>query len=121
MEIKIGDYIKFDEGRIGRVIRIDELVYDEENSYVTDLLNDNEEEIIAFESEISKSSENLIDLIQAGDIVNGKKVIDTLNGFEEGILKIVLIDAQSIFREHPEEIETILSKERYMIESYKMK
>ncbi len=76
--MKVGDYVrtKYEGGSIEKIIKI---YHKEENidlieRYATDIsikynLTINEEEII-------KSSPNIIDLIEVGDYVNGKKVID---------------------------------------------
>lgn len=68
---------------------------------------------------LGKVSENLIDLIQKGDFVNGKEVVSTDYenfiecGFENDYTKTIMI--------HKNEIKTILTKELYEANCYKVK
>ena len=83
-EIKLGEYVRNKDGIIRRVISIDE-----HNFYLDKFYYEkNEVEDIyegydfMFDSEIVKHSENIIDLIEEGDYVNGyyvEKVWEQVN------------------------------------------
>lgn len=72
------------------------------------------------EKDIVKHSENLIDLIDKDDYVNGYKVIKLKDGFADGTMEIVLSNNTIIYRHHSEDIKTILTKESYMANCYKV-
>lgn len=69
---------------------------------------------------LGKISKNLIDLIKKDDYVNGYKVIKLKDGFADGTMAIVLSNNTIIYRHHSEDIKTILTKERYMANCYKV-
>lgn len=110
-EIKIGEYIRLDNGEIGKVIDIKEnpkrVVYSEYGE-------------IALCSSIVKHSKNIIDLIEKDDYVNGYKVIKLKDGFADGTMEIVLSNNTIIYRHHSEDIKTILTKEMYAQYCYKV-
>ena len=68
MDIKIGDYVRTTDGIIEKVIRIGKTRYIHEECYQTD------KKEALYTEDIKTHSENLIDLIEAGDIVNGNFV-----------------------------------------------
>ena len=66
--VKIGDYVRTDDGIISKIISIlDEYIFieDKKNYYYGNLVE---------KSKINKSSPNIIDLIEVGDYVNGLPV-----------------------------------------------
>lgn len=63
--MKVGEYVRTDIGEIRKVVRVTD------NLYVLD-----KDVVFAHKDKIKKSSPNIIDLIEVGDYVNGKKVID---------------------------------------------
>lgn len=69
---------------------------------------------------IVKHSKQLIDLIEIGDYVNGYKVIKLKDGFANGTMEIVLSNNTIIYRHHSEDIETILTKEQFVANCYKV-
>ncbi len=75
------------------------------------------------EKDIVKHSKQLIDLIEVGDYVNGYRVINVIN---EGLFpsgKCVDIDSSKDSSEctlWEEDIKTILTKEQYMANCYKV-
>lgn len=72
------------------------------------------------EKDIVKHSENLIDLIDKDDYVNGYKVIKLKDGFADGTMELVLSNNTIIYRHHSEDIKTILTRENYMANCYKV-
>lgn len=65
MEIEIGDYVRTINGYIYKLLG--------EQQYL-----DNTGETVDFIEDIVKHSKNLIDLVEVGDYVNGKKIEDIL-------------------------------------------
>ena len=76
------------------------------------------------EEDIVKHSKQLIDLIEVGDYVNGYKVINAINNKESYPSgKCVDIDSSKDSSEctlWEEDIKTILTKEQYMANCYKV-
>ena len=100
-KIEVNEYVRFNNGEIGKVIDIKEnpsrIVYSEYGE-------------IGLISDIVKHSKQLIDLIQVGDYVNGELITDK---WDTRISSI-----RSNFSE--EDIKTILTKESYMANCYKV-
>lgn len=100
-KIEVNEYVRFNNGEIGKVIDIKEnpsrIVYSEYGE-------------IGLISDIVKHSKQLIDLIEEGDYVNGELIKDK---WDTRISSI-----RSNFSE--EDIKTILTKEIYMANCYKV-
>ena len=100
-KIEVNEYVRFNNGEIGKVIDIKEnpsrIVYSEYGE-------------IGLISDIVKHSKQLIDLIECGDYVNGELITD------KWVTRILSI--RSNFSE--EDIKTILTKESYMANCYKV-
>ena len=111
-EIKIGEYIRIDNGEIGKVIDIKEnpkrVVYSEYGE-------------IALWSSIVNHSKELIDLVKPGDFVNGHRVEAV---YLDGATKYVKLhnsyDNGEGIRTYSEDIKTILTKEMYAQNCYKV-
>lgn len=100
-EIEVGEYVRTKTGEIHKVIEI------KENRYITNFADyfyyryDNN--MGGFKSNIVNHSKQLIDLIEVGDFVNGHRIFCKIHG-EIG----------------EKDIETILTKESYMANCYKV-
>lgn len=71
MEIKVGEYVRTKTGNITKVYKVkDTVVWTDE---FLDPFGKYHEGIVE-ETDIAKHSKNIIDLIQKGDYVNGRKV-----------------------------------------------
>lgn len=107
-EIEVGDYVRTKNGEIHKVIEI------KENRYITNFADyfyyryDNN--MGGFKSNIANHSKQLIDLIEEGDYVNGELITDKWDTRVSSI--------RSNFSE--EDIKTILTKESYMANCYKV-
>lgn len=121
IKAEVGEYVRTKNGYI---IKIDEntnifnLGYKEQ--YV-----DMETTKYGFtcEEEIVKHSKQLIDLIECGDYVNGYKVMNVINEEPCPSGKCVDIDSSKDSSEctlWEEDIQTILTKESYMANCYKV-
>lgn len=114
-KIEINEYVRFNNGEIGKVIDIKEnpfrVVYSEYGE-------------IGLCSEIVKHSKQLIDLIEVGDYVNGREVkhIAMFEGFPD-YPKLIFVDETHLMPDDTcenEDIKTILTKEIYMANCYKV-
>lgn len=71
MEIKVGDFIRSNDGYIGRIIEIKKARRGCDTYYCTDKTMAS-----GFYEHIRKHSPNIIDLIEQGDYVNGSRILD---------------------------------------------
>lgn len=111
--IEVEEFIRTESGHIGQVIEFDKSI---ECYTVKDGKNEYWIEPIF----IVNHSKNIIDLIEEGDYVNGKKVISVLDGFTEGTMEIELSNHRKIYRTLPANIKTILTKELFEANCYKV-
>ena len=74
MKINVGDYVRT-HGYIDKIININDF-RDSSMKYALEQPSWNDDVIFIGEEEITKSSPNIIDLIEVGDYVNGHKVIE---------------------------------------------
>lgn len=104
-EYEVGEYYRTKNGEILKIVDLDEY------GFLVD----------KFYYQIVKHSKNIIDLIECGDFVNGHKVKAIyLNGATKYIkLDNAYKDGQGT-RTYKENIETILTKESYMANCYKV-
>lgn len=93
-KLEVGEYVRTKEGKIFQ--------YSKGRTY------------LGKNNKIVKHSKNIIDLIEVGDFVNGKYVCE-INNYEDGKALIALI---GIIMEN--DIKTILTKEQYMQNCYKV-
>ena len=114
-KIEVNEYVRFNNGEIGKVIDIKEnpsrIVYSEYGE-------------IGLISDIVKHSKQLIDLIECGDFVNGREVkhIAMFEGFPD-YPKLIFVDETHLIPDDTcenENIKTILTKESYMANCYKV-
>nr|DAW10435.1 MAG TPA: hypothetical protein [Caudoviricetes sp.] len=102
--IEVNEYVRTKEGVIGKTIKVlSNRVFLDNLGYAV-LIND-----------ILKHSKQLIDLIEVGDYVNGKyvaKIVQEKSGKYTIISLIAIVDNQ--------DIKTILTKEQYMANCYKV-
>ena len=121
-KIEVGEYVRTKDGEIHKVIEI------KENRYITNFDDyfyygyDNN--MGGFKSDIVKHSKQLIDLIEVGDYVNGRKVkhIAMFEGFPD-YPKLIFVDETHLIPDDTcenEDIKTILTKESYMANCYKV-
>ena len=122
--IEVNEYVRFNNGEIGKVIDIKEnpsrIVYSKYGE-------------IGLISDIVKHSKQLIDLIKVGDIVNGMEVLDikkivkdiepfkTIYSKEKISICVFISEAGAYYIDVKDtDIETILTKESYMANCYKV-
>ena len=127
-KIEVGEYVKTKEGIIAQIknidyeadiYRFDRTIYINDFGMKNDVLYNNE----MFKKVVVKHSKQLIDLIEIGDFVNGYKVINVINKEPCPSGKCVDIDSSKDSSEctlWEEDIQTILTKESYMANCYKV-
>ena len=104
-EISIGEYVRSWDGTIGKVTRIEEGIF----------LYDNKE-LICFIRNVVKHSKNILDLLQIGDIITTNNLCG----------EITKIDGDTIYLAnymgtcHSRDIKTILTKEMFEANVYKL-
>ena len=119
-EIKVGEYVRTTNKGIRQIAKIDN--HKTVNKYLYYIGEDFEGKSYAYikTTEILKHSSNLIDLIEVGDFVNGMEVLDI--HIPRDIWEPIEIRADSRYTNFilAEDIKTILTKESYMANCYKV-
>ena len=121
--IEVNEYVRINMDNrncigIGRVSRIVN-----ETIYVN--MNNKYNLPVSFQiDKITKHSKQLIDLIEVGDYVNGREVkhLAMFEGFTD-YPKLIFVDETHLILDDTcenDEIQTILTKERYMANCYKV-
>ena len=121
--IEVGEYVRTNNGLLGRVNKIElkgsGIRYAGE--FITDTIiqfNDGKVyERRVRNKDIVKHSKNIIDLLQEEDYVNGYKVIAKS---DDEYIEILTDDIEQGELLTQEDIETILTKEQYMKNCYKI-
>lgn len=122
-KIKVGEYVRVNNDNrncigIGKATRLVN-----ESVYVN--MNNKYNLPVCFQiNNIVKHSKQLIDLIEVGDYVNGRKVkhIAMFEGFPD-YPKLIFVDETHLIPDDTcenDEIKTILTKEQYMVNCYKV-
>ena len=121
MEIEIGDWIRSKDGFIGKVRRITYDNMEKSNYYICEKDN-----VMAsnYLENIAKHSKNIIDLIEVGDYVNGKKVkqIAMFEGFPD-YPKLIFTDKKYLIPGETienKDIKTIVTHEQFESIEYKV-
>ena len=116
--IEANEYVRTNSGLI---FKVNEITYDEEYK---DYLYKESFLLVDWKENIVKHSKQLIDLIQVGDYVNGYRVINAINNKESYPSgKCVDIDSSKDSSEctlWEEDIKTILTKEQFEANCYKV-
>lgn len=119
--IEIGEYVRNKDGYIDKVKKIIEPnkdEYFEETYYICDIVMAS-----SYKSEIVKHSKQLIDLIEVGDIVNKLEITSFTEkdkGHKERIAWHNTFYGDDDIATTNNEIKTILTKELYMANCYKV-
>ena len=121
-KIEVGEYVRTKDGRIDKVeiFSVGCCVWHCENGMCIDECN----RIGTHLEEIVKHSKNLIDLIEVGDIVNRHLIIDKHEDTDEygNDFWCLIIEDDSLLNRsiREENIQTILTRESYMANCYKV-
>ena len=109
MEIEVGEYVRTFNGLIGKVVELTD-----SGNYAIRIYNGAEYVVRAV---IKNHSKNIIDLIEVGDYVNGYKIIAKS---DDGYIEILTEDIEQGELLEEQDIKTILTKEQYMQNCYKI-
>ena len=115
LKIEEGMYVRTEKGEIKKVFQYDK----QEDNLIWCTLNCH----ATIKSSIVKASYNIIDLIGVGDYVNGNKVIriETSSYPEDKNVKIIVCCGDDdYYSYYNEDIKTILTKEQYENNCYKV-
>lgn len=110
-EIKVGDFIRSNDGYIAKIIGIKKSKRDCDTYYCTDKIMAN-----GFYEHIKKHSPNIIDLIEEGDYVNGVEVVDLDDGIHlkfANNVSFVDVGISTYTDGHVEGIKSIVTKEQF--------
>ena len=123
MELKVGMYVRTEYG-IGKIININDF---REQKYCIDIQK--EDYIFINDISILKASENIIDIIEVGDFVNGLKIIDNNYSFiiyddeldfgEDKIKNCLLLENKETIQCNFE-IKSVITKEQIKRMEYKL-
>ena len=115
-EIEVGEYVRTKEGEIHKVIKIIE----DDGDWDYYCCGNN---VGYFAMDIANHSKHLIDLIEVGDFVNGYKVISVDYDVTNDTTECIELDLNSNYQYNfisIRQIQTILTKESYMANCYKV-
>lgn len=110
-EIKVGEYVRLNDGTIGK--------YNINKNWIN--VVETNDKYIGFdiETDIVKHSKNIIDLVEAGDYVNGLEVYKgkVANGEEKLLVGSYMINGMAL---EVVNIKTIVTKEQFASLEYKI-
>ena len=112
--IEVNEYVRTNSGLI---FKVNEITYDEEYK---DYLYKESFLLVDWKENIVKHSKQLIDLIEVGDIVNGMEVLDIHKPRDLWEPIEIRVDSRYTNFILAEDIKTILTKEQYMANCYKV-
>ena len=117
-EIEVNEYVRTNKGNIGKVVEIRLGFNKDTQLYQKIYMLDNG--LWTILEYIVKPSKQIIDLIEVGDYVNGREVLDIYK--PRDLWEPIEIRVNSRYTNFilADEIQTILTKERYMANCYKV-
>lgn len=124
--IKVGEYVRTKKGKIEKIKTINRYgmatIYDNKADKISEGINYYAESGLEINQEdIAKHSKNIIDLIEVGDYVNGYKVSDKESTLLITNVKGIDRSGYNIpISQFGENIKTILTKEQYNANCYKV-
>ena len=107
-EIKVGDFIRSNDGYIAKIIGIKKSKRDCDTYYCTDRIMAN-----GFYEHIKKHSPNIIDLIEEGDYVNGIEVMGIYVPRDNWEPIQINVDSQTVKCFLVDQIKSIVTKEQF--------
>lgn len=124
-EIKVNDFVRTKQGYIAKCVEVDEDVdYYTFDEFVQENYGDKYSSLCERELEdIVKHSSNIIDLIEVGDFVNGRLVLQVDYKNKNVCLLIPLTDTKAntnIMWYGYEDIKTVVTKEQFANAEYRL-
>ena len=123
MEIKVNDYIRTKNGKIGKVIDISNITGQLRKKY---LIKWNISKAYYITNiTIIKNGKNIIDLIEIGDFVNGCKVLDIMEDMKSGEIHLEMTSNYTNLELgdctiYDKDIKTILTHEQFEQNCYRL-
>ena len=114
--MKVGDYVRI-HGYIDKIININDF-REPSMKYALEQPSWNDDIVFVGEEDITKSSPNIIDLIEVGDYVNGGKVYE-----KEKEYIVINADFGRLFEYmniYEEDIKSIVTREQFKSMEYKI-
>lgn len=114
MEIKVGDFIRSNDGYIAKIIKIQKGKRECDTYYCTDKIMAS-----GFYEHIKKHSKKIIDLIEEGDYVNGQKIkrINDYGDFKRADFNLDYDDCDAVYEDN---IKSIVTKEQFSQMEYNL-
>lgn len=113
MKLNVGYYIRTDKGYIAKIKQIQDDNYIFCDNVIKKEFCDSYEQCYSDTINIVKASENIIDLIEAGDYVNGYRVTYVYPN-------LIKVDSTDIWEIHPHDIKSIITKEQFNSVKYEV-
>ena len=122
MKLEVGQFARLKSGYICKIININDfrepnMKYGVDANYLKDVMFIGDEDIV-------KTSYNIIDLIEVGDYVNGKKIVDVgclTNGPRKGTKVIdYYINPSAVSYLEKEDIKSVITHEQMEQMAYKV-
>ena len=118
MELRVNDYVRTKKGEIGKIIGyIDEPTDYYFNCYVTTLKNNFTDTYITEYNTNIKSSPNIIDLIEVGDIITTNNLCGEITKIDGDKIYTTCYDGEYC---SAEDIKSIVTKEQFESMEYKV-
>ena len=122
--IEVGEYVRTIDGKIGVFIKYssrkeDSLYKSPANCFIK--LNNRKSDLQCFRDYIVKHSKNIIDLLEVGDYVNGREVLDKYIPKDIWEPIELRIDSKYMNFIISDEIKSIVTKEQFAQAEYKIK
>ena len=125
-KIEVGEYIRTKKGNIGKVIGISNCTGQKREKYLIKFINLKVYYITA--TTINKNSNNIIDLIEVGDYVNGEEItyIDEDPFIKRQINLWTDVELRDVYGDYErlkytdEDIKTIVTKEKFKEMEYRV-
>lgn len=104
-EIKVGEYVRTDNGIIGKYVKF--------RGFEDSIETNNKWIGFDIEKDIVKHSPNIIDLIECGDYVNGSRVIDIAQASVRAVYTEDATQKMALIPKINEDIKSIVTKEQF--------
>ena len=123
MKLEVGDYIRTKKGKIAKIISKEDVsssLHRKEIVFILDI----GDRLAIHSKKVTKSSKNIIDLIEVGDYVNGYKVTAIYNPNGDDIFNFTLImehgykTINPYIKHYP--IKSIVTKEVFKANEYRV-
>lgn len=118
MELNVGYYIRTDKGYIAKIKQIQDDNYIFCDNVIKKEFCDSYEQCYSDTINIVKASDDITDLIKAGDYVNGKEVLN-ISEFKDGSRYIEFDEGRYLCKNY--QIESIVTKEMFNSVKYEVK